>query len=67
MSVIHRYGRRGGAQCGAGPDKFGHLNISMTGVPAAITCPTCTEPPKVTREAALAALSEAAAKFRNKS
>ena len=63
-SVIHRYGTRGGAQCGAGPDKFGHLKLSVTGAPAAVTCPACREPAPITREAALTAIHEAAKQFR---
>lgn len=62
-SVIHRYGARGGAQCGAGPDKFGHLKLSVTGADSAVTCPAC-KPAPVTREAALAAIHEAAKQFR---
>jgi hypothetical protein len=67
MSVVHRMAMRGGAQCGAGPDKFGHLKLSVTGAPSAVTCPDCTERPKATREAALEAISAAAAKFRDES
>ena len=53
MSVIHRCGMSGGAQCGAGPDRFGHLKISTSGV--VVTCPAC-KPAKVSREDAAAAL-----------
>ena len=67
MSVVHRMAIKGGAQCGAGPDKFGHLKLSLTGAPSAVTCPDCAEQPTMTREAALAALSAAAAEFRDKS
>ena len=63
MSVIHRYGPRGGAQCGAGPDRFGHLKISLTGANAAVTCPACN-PPKPKREQQLKALEEAARRYR---
>lgn len=62
-ALIHRLGMRGGAQCGAGPDKFGHLKLSLTGAPAAVTCPACKEPPQMTREATLAAIHEAAKRF----
>ena len=55
MSEIHRYGMTGGAQCGAKPDKFGHLKISTTGV--VVTCPAC-KPAKMSRAAALAAIRE---------
>ena len=48
--LIHRYGMRGGAQCGAKADKFGRLNISITGV--RVTCPACIGPTKEQRRAA---------------
>lgn len=66
MSLIHRYGTRGGALCGASPDKFGHLKLSLTGAPAAITCPACKEPAPMTRGAALAAIEKAAEQFRQR-
>ena len=60
MSVVHRLGMRGGAMCGAGPDKFGHLNLSLTGTPAAVTCPECTQlSRRPTRQEQLAALHKA--------
>ena len=62
---IHRWGLNGGTECGALPDAFGHLRVSNTGV--LVTCPACIKPPKMTRGAALAALSAAAAEFRAKS
>ena len=58
MSVIHRYGMNGGAQCGADPDKFGHLKLSISGV--VVTCPACIGPSKEQiRETQLAALRAA--------
>lgn len=37
--IIHRFALNGKTECGAGPDKFGHLRISTTG--AGVTCPAC--------------------------
>lgn len=64
--LIHRYGMRGGAKCGVGPDKFGHLKISLSGVPASVTCPACAEPAPMTLEAGLAAMREAAKTYRKR-
>ena len=60
MDVIHRYGMNGGAMCGAGPDKFGRLRISTSGVPSTITCPDCKPTAPMSREAILTALRRAA-------
>ena len=54
---IHRASLTGKPVCGSGPDKFGRLRVSTSGV--GVTCPNCKKPP-MTREAALAAIHEAA-------
>lgn len=61
--MIHRFNLNGKPRCGATPDKFGHLRISLTGANAAVTCPDCIDkPPNL--QAQLAALEAAAKRYR---